>query len=240
MHPISGCPPLSNVRAKVEGMTIVNERAICAFASRAGMNCLVFALLGWGGLAQTGRAQDGELQQRLSWEAAQSAARKLEQVREAAGQGRSFGSVRISEVEANSYLQFEMLPYYPPGVSRVRLQFHPARTQGSLQADFGKLKAAFGGSGNPLIDYFLQGVHTLGADGTFTSSGGIARFALQTVTLDGVALPRMVVDFLIERYLKPSFPEVSIDRPFRLPFSIDKMSVEEGNVVLMGAPPDPL
>ncbi len=229
----------------------MNGRAVCAFASRAGMGCLVFililifALLGLErfvqtGFAQTGRTQGSELQQRLSWEAAQSAARKLAKVREAAGQGRSFGSVRISEAEANSYLQYEMLPNFPPGISRVRLKFHPARPQGSLQVDFGKLKEAFGGSGNPLVDYFLQGVHTLGVDGTFTSSGGIARFALQTVTLDGVALPRMVVDFLIERYLKPSYPEVSIDRPFRLPFSIDKMSVEAGSVVLVGAPSDPL
>ncbi len=226
------------------GKTIVNGRAIDAFASRGAMGCLVFililALLGLGSLVQTSRAQGSELQQRLSWEAAQSAARKLARVREAAGQGRSFGSVRISEAEANSYLQYEMLPYFPPGVSRVRLKFHPARPQGSLQVDFGKLKAAFGGPENPLVDYFLQGVHTLGVDGTFTSSGGIARFALQTVTLDGVALPRMVVDFLIERYLKPSFPEVSIDRPFWLPFSIDKMSVEEESVVLIGAPSDPL
>ena len=108
------------------------------------MDCLVFilililALIGLGnfvqiGFAQTGRTQGSELQQRLSWEAAQSAARKLDQVREAAGQGRSFGSVRISEVEANSYLQYEMLPYFPPGVSRVRLKFHPARPQGSCR-----------------------------------------------------------------------------------------------------------
>ena len=229
----------------------MNGKAIYAFASRAVRGCWVFilililALIGLGrfvqtGFAQTGRTQGSELQQRLSWEAAQSAARKLAKVREAAGQERSFGSVRISEAEANSYLQYEMLPYFPPGVSRVRLKFHPARPQGSLQVDFGKLKEAFGGSGNPLVDYFLQGVHTLGVEGTFTSSGGIARFALQTVTLDGVALPRMVVDFLIERYLKPSYPEVSIDRPFRLPFSIDKMSVEEGSVLLIGAPSDPL
>ena len=226
------------------GKTIVNGRAIDAFASRGAMGCLVFflilALLGLGSLVQTSRAQGSELQQRLSWEAAQSAARKLARVREAAGQEHSFGSVRISEAEANSYLQYEMLPYFPPGVSRVRLKFHPARPQGSAQVDFGKLKEAFGDQENPLIDFLLQGVHTLGADGKFSSSGGIARFELETVTLDGVALPRMVVDFLIERYLKPSYPEVSIDRPFRLPFSIDKMSVEEGSFVLVGAPPDPL
>ncbi len=206
------------MRRKSGGKTIVNGRAIYAFASRVGMGCLVFiliftlALLGLGSLVQTGFAQTGpqgnELQQRLSLELAQAAARKLAKVRGAAGQGDSFGSVRISEVEANSYLQYEMLPYFPPGVSRIRLKFRPARPQGSLRVDFGKLKAAFGGSGNPLVDYFLQGVHTLEVDGTFISSGGTARFTLQTVTLDGVTLPRMVVDFLIERYLKPSYPEV--------------------------------
>ena len=83
-----------------------------------------------------------ELQQGLSREAAQSAARKLGQVREAAVQGRSFGSLRISEAEANSYLQYQMLPNFPPGVSRARLKFHPERLQGSAQVDFEKLREA--------------------------------------------------------------------------------------------------
>ena len=209
------------------------------------MGWLVLALLVSGGivltgLAQAGRARGMELQQRLSWEAAQSAARKLDKVREAARQGHSFGSVRMSEAEANSYLQYQMLPYFPPGVSQARLKFSPARPQGSVQVDFEKLREAFGSPENPLLRYLLQGVHTLGVEGTLASSGGTARFQLQTVTLDGVTLPRAAVDFLIERYLKPSYPEAAIDRPFRLPFSIDTLSVEEGSIVLVGRPPDPL
>ena len=86
----------------------------------------------------------------------------------------------------------------------------------------------------------LRGTHTLGVEGTFSSSGGIGQFQLQAVTLDEVTLPRAAVDFLIEQYLKPSYPEAAIDRPFRLPFSIDTLSVEEGSVVLVGRPPDPL
>lgn len=85
-----------------------------------------------------------------------------------------------------------------------------------------------------MIAFFLTGVHTLSVDGTFSASNGVAQFHLGTVTVDDIAMPQMVVDYLIDRYLKRRYPDIAIDRPFSLYPSIDKVIVEQGNVLVTG------
>lgn len=172
----------------------------------------------------------------LSRNAAESAATKMRQIQEASLAGRSFGVVRIGEVEANSYLQYELAADFPPGVSKARLQLQPERPQASAEVDFDKLKAASRNPPNPLVDYFVQGVHTIGVEGTLAGAGGTAEFHLETVTLDGITMPRFVVDYLIDHYVKTHYPGVAIDRPFQMGFSIDKLKIEAGSIVLIGFP----
>ena len=205
-------------------------------APAAARGPLVFAILCLAGLLAAHSTAAAESEPALSKEAAGSMASKLRQIQQGSGSGHSFGLVRISEAEANSYLHYEMAPDLPPGVSKPRLKFQPGRPQGSAEVNFDKIKEASKTPPNPLVDYFLRGVHTLGVDGTLHGSGGAAQFHLESVTLDGIAMPRAVVDYLIEHYLKAHYPDVSLEHPFSLPFSIDKLSVEAGSVVLVGHP----
>lgn len=170
----------------------------------------------------------------LSEEAAQMAALKFSRIHESSQSNRSFGLIEISEQEANSYFRHKMASSLPPGVSKIRLKFQSARPTGFVLVDFDKIKETLSTALNPALSYFLQGVHTVGVGGTFSSSNGTGQFHLETVTLDGITLPQFVVDFLIERYIKARYPNVAIDRPFSLPFSIEQANVEEGKVVLVG------
>ena len=169
-------------------------------------------------------------------EAAESAAAKIRLIEESSVSGHSFGTLRFSEEELNSYLHYEMESEFPPGVSKPRLKFQPGRTQGWAEIDFDKLKNASKNQPNSIMDYFLRGVHTLGVEGTLSGSGGTGQFHLETVSVDGFTMPRVVVDYLIEHYLKTRYPEVAIDRPFALPFPIDKLTVEMGSLELAGRP----
>ena len=172
----------------------------------------------------------------LSQEAADSAAAKLRRIEDASIAGHSFGTVRITEREANSYLHHELSSSFPPGVSEARLQFQPTRPIGSAVIDFDRMKEALRAPPHPIADFLLRGVHTLAVEGTLSGSEGTAEFHLETVILDGITLPRLVVEFLIEHYLKARYPTVATDRPFHLPLSIDRVSVEAGSVVLAGKP----
>lgn len=168
----------------------------------------------------------------VSKEAAESAAAKFRQIEESSPAGRSFGTLRFSEAELNSYLHYDMESEFPPGISKPRVKLQPGRPQGFVEIDFDKLKSASKNQPNPIVDYLLRGVHTLSVEGTLTGSKGTGQFHLETVSLDGITMPRVVVDYLIEHYLKPRYPEVAIDRPFALPFPIDKLTVDAGSLEL--------
>ena len=170
----------------------------------------------------------------VSREAAETAAGKFRQVLEGSLSGRSFGEIRITEIEINSYLHYELAPAFPSGLSSLRLKFQPNRPQGWLQVNFDQLKGNFETPPNPLMDYFLQGEHTMGVEGTFYTANGMGRFQLETVTVDGITVPRFVVDFLIEHYLRAHFPNADPNRPFHLPSSIQKIVVEEGRFLMAG------
>ena len=154
-------------------------------------------------------------------QAAAEASRKIDRIREAHESGASFGELRLTELEANSYVAYELAPDIPAGVSQITLQFTPGRMSGSTVVDFDRLKRGLSTPPNPVADFLLRGVHTIGAEGSVSGRNGIGQFQLERVLLDGVALPQMVVDYLIEQYLIPRFPDAAINRPFVLPFSID-------------------
>ena len=180
-------------------------------------------------VAQAGNAEPDA---QLSPEAAASAAAKFYRIEEAFRSGLSFGALQITEPEANSYLRYELAPSFPSGVSQVRLTFQPNRILGSSVVDFDKLKEGRRVPPNPLADFLLRGEHTVAAQGTVWGANGAAEFHLEWVTLDGVTLPRAVVEFLIEYYLQSRFPGAAINRPFLLPFAIDSLRAETGSVVL--------
>lgn len=177
---------------------------------------------------------NGELAEGLSREAAQSAAAKFARIQEARDSGVPFDSVRITELEANSYLHFEFSSDLPAGVSQARLAFQPGRVLGSSLVDFDKLKEGLRTPPHPIADFLLRGEHKISVEGIAWGTNGIGEFRLEQVMLDDVPLPRPVVEFLIEHYLRPRYPTAAIDRPFRLPFSIDSFRAETGSVVLTG------
>jgi hypothetical protein len=183
-------------------------------------------------------AQDGNAgpSGELSPEAAQSAAAKFRIIREAHESGSGFDVVRITELEANSYLHYEYSGNLPTGVSQARLAFQPGRIAGSSWVDFDKLKEGLRTPPHPIADFLLRGEHTIAVEGTASGANGIGEFRLERVMLDGVPVPQPVVEFLIEHFLRPRYPNAAIDRPFRLPFSVDSFRAETGSVVMTGKP----
>ena len=126
-------------------------------ATAAARGPLVFTILCFAGIIAAHPTSAAEPEPSLSREAAGSTAIKLRQIQEGSDSGHSFGLVRISETEANSYLHYEMAPDFPAGVSKPRLKFQPGRPQGFAEVDFDKIKEASKTPPNPLVDYFLRG-----------------------------------------------------------------------------------
>ncbi|MGH9786428.1 MAG: hypothetical protein ACRD88_19845, partial [Terriglobia bacterium] len=108
------------------------------------------------------------------------------------------------------------------------------RVSGSSLVDFDKLKDGLRSPPHPIADFLLRGEHKISVEGAAEGAHGIGEFRLERVWLDDVELPRPVVEFLIEHYLRPRYPNAAIDRPFRLPYSIESFRAETGFVLLTG------
>jgi hypothetical protein len=182
-----------------------------------------------------GAAAVAALQQPVvSTQAAESAAGKLERIRHPAPGEVGSSTTRFSEEEVNSYLYYDMAPEFPAGLEQVTVRFTPSHIQGSAEVDFDKAGAARRRGAPPAIppmmEYLLRGRHTLTVEGGFSAIGGIGRFDLERVILDGVEIPRPLVDYLIDAYIRPRHPNFDPERPFHLPYSIDRVQVERGSI----------
>lgn len=185
-------------------------------------------------VAGNGSIPSGAAQAELSQQAARSAAAKINAIQEGS-LARGGPPIRISQQEANSYLQYEMAPEYPPGLSQVRLQFTPGHVQGTANVDFDKAKQSAHGPSSSLMDYLFFGKHVLTVEGALFGADGTGKFNLESVALDGVALPQALVQYLINRFLLTHYPGLSIDQPFALPFSISRVQLDQGSVVVAGS-----
>lgn len=172
----------------------------------------------------------------VSAAASQSAAEKLRRIQEATSTGGASFKAEFSEAEVNSYLAYEMAPGYPAGLSKVHIRFLPGRLLGTAQVDFDKAKAARQLPGG-MADYLFWGVHTLAVEGGFSAIDGVGQFDLESVALDGYTLPKTLVDLLIETFLKPRYPNLALQRPFLLPYSIDRVQVMRERVEVEVNPP---
>jgi hypothetical protein len=55
---------------------------------------------------------------------------------------------------------------------------------------------------------------------------------VDSVSLDGVEVPRLVLQLFVEKYLQPRYPEIGIDSRFPLPDRIDTAIVGQHLITL--------
>ncbi|OFV95200.1 MAG: hypothetical protein A3F68_02460 [Acidobacteria bacterium RIFCSPLOWO2_12_FULL_54_10] len=175
-------------------------------------------------------AQEPQWDRGISQAAAQSAASKFQLIQNNTASSPQFQTIRVAEDEVNSYLHFQLTSAYPPGVSKIRMQFSNGRPVGFARVDFDQLMNSMKDPPNLIIRYLLAGVHSVAAEGAFASNQGVARFQLEQVTLDGVELPDFAIQYLMDRYVRKRYPNADISKPFQLPFSLKKVIVEDREV----------
>ncbi len=138
----------------------------------------------------------------------------------------------LLEEEINSYFKYRMGAKIPAGISQVRVQLRPQRPSATALVDFDRFKAASRRPIHPLLDTLLDGQHTVGVRGRFTSSNGSGVFHLEEVSIGSLALRGALLELLVRHFIQPRYPEAAINRPFALAEGIEQAVVEEGRVVI--------
>jgi hypothetical protein len=135
----------------------------------------------------------------------------------------------IQEGELNAWLQSGQAEL-PKGVEKLILNAEPGILNGTATVDFDKVTEG-SRSSNPLLSLF-RGTHEVKARAQARGVGGIAQVQIESVSIDGVGVPKMALEYFAEKYIKPKHPELGVDSRFQLPYKIDIAEVGSRQVTL--------
>jgi hypothetical protein len=128
----------------------------------------------------------------------------------------------FSEGDVNAYFASGQIDL-PAGVKSVRLQGEPGVITGTTQVDFDQLKGR-SSSANPLLAIF-SGVHEVVVIAHAHGTGGEGFVHVDSVSLDGVEIPRFALQMFVDKYLHPKYPDIGLDSRFQLPNRIATATV---------------
>jgi hypothetical protein len=128
----------------------------------------------------------------------------------------------MTEEEINDYIASGRVKL-PQGVKKVVLQGHSGIVDALLNVDFDEIRGGQS-SYNPLLTLF-SGTHNVALEADAAGSAGQGRVHVRTVTIDGIEVPRVALDYFVEKYIKPKYPNVGIDSQFQMPDRIDVATI---------------
>ena len=143
----------------------------------------------------------------------------------------------VTENEVNSYLTFELGEDLPAGVVQPSVSaLGPGRVSGRAVVDLDAVRKAGGNTGG-LFDprSYLTGQVPVTATGVLRTANGRARLELQSASVGGVPIPKLLLQEIVAYYSKsPSKPGgISLDDEFELPARIREIQVERGQAIVV-------
>jgi hypothetical protein len=159
---------------------------------------------------------------------ADSAFRKLARIE--AGTAAPASRIVFTPAELNAWIRAEAKERVPRGVRDVRIELGDGRATGYATIDFLKIRqASTGEQPGWLLKNLFAGERPVVVTARF-ASGHVER-----VQISGIAIEGRTLEFVIEDYLRPTFPDVVVNEWFGLRFGIERFTVTRAGVtVIMG------
>jgi hypothetical protein len=175
-------------------------------------------------------AEPVSAQNDVSKRSAESLQRKIDaiQAAEKAKNRRGTETIEVSEVELESYVLYSMRDQIPAHVDSIDVQLTP----GVVAADT-RLTFPPDSTGNPLVDAVVGGTHTFFLKGKLAASDKRGRFELQEVKVDGIPVPLVLIETLVEKYVKPMYPDVDLKEPFPMPWGMESLVITTGKATIV-------
>ena len=176
-----------------------------------------FTLVGWKSLAQQ-RARYAR-QQSGTHRLANSMQAKLDHIERNAERSHPDQTPTVmSEEEVNDYLASGRVKM-PQGVKKVRLKGHSGMVDAFLTVDFDEIRE-HQRSMNPLLGVF-SGTHDVAVEADAVGTASQGKVHVRTVSVDDVEVPRMALEYFVEKYITTKYPNIGMDSRFQLPDKIN-------------------
>ena len=168
---------------------------------------------------------------------ADSLLRKLVQINENAivPRAKSARATTVTEPEVNAYLRYHARGEIPAGVTDPYVTIVGAgRLQGRAVVDLDAVRRQKKRGWLDPLGY-LTGRVPIEAKGVLQTSEGVGRFTLDSASVGGVPVPKVVLQELVSYYSRrPENPAgVGLDDPFELPARIREIQVGTGQAVVI-------
>jgi hypothetical protein len=128
----------------------------------------------------------------------------------------------FTEPEVNAYLASDEVQL-PLGVEAVKLEGEAGVITGNAHVDFDRVREGIHSS-NPLLSMFT-GIHDVVVVVHAHGENRIGYVHVDSVSLDGIQVPGLVLELFVEKFLTPKHPEIGIDSQFPLPDRIASATV---------------
>jgi len=136
------------------------------------------------------------------------------------------GSVfRFTPAELNAWVRVKAPTIISDGFRQPRLVLGNGEASASALIDFLKVRHANGVETNWLVAKLIQGEKLVTARASIQSAHGKATVHLLRVEIGGLAVTGAPLDFLVQNFFRPFYPDARIDEPFELAGNVDRIEV---------------
>ena len=142
----------------------------------------------------------------------------------------------VTETEVNAYLTYDARNDLPVGVVEPTVTIlGTGRVSGRAVVDLDAVRKER--KPTSLLDpmTYLGGRLPITATGVLTAANGVGRFALESASVSGIPVPKIVLQEIVSYYSRtPQNPAgIGLDDPFALPARIREIHVERGQAVVV-------
>jgi hypothetical protein len=167
----------------------------------------------------------------ISPKSAESLQAKVDAVKDAEDNpNRRDGSshVEVFEAELESYVLFSLKEHIPAKIDSIDVQLTPGAVAADTQITF-----TSNATGNPMVDALVGGTHNLFIKGKLMGEMGRGKFDLDEIRVDGIPVPKVLIQTLFKKYVKPKYPDADLNSPFDLPWDIEELKLEPGKATVV-------
>ncbi|PYS53921.1 MAG: hypothetical protein DMG13_10395 [Acidobacteria bacterium] len=141
---------------------------------------------------------------------------------------RGASRMELSEAELESYVFYSLKDDIPAQLDSVDVQLGPGTVASDTQLTF-----MSDSTGNPIVDSLIGGTHNLFLKGKLVGEQGRGKFDLDEIRVDGIPVPKILIQTLFDKYVKPDYPEADLKEPFDLPYGIQQLKLEPGKATVV-------
>jgi hypothetical protein len=141
----------------------------------------------------------------------------------------------VTEVELNSFLAYHARSEMPAGVMDPMVTIaEGGRLTGRAMVDLDEVRKAQDSGGLSVLS-LLTGRVPVEAAGVLRTTNGVGQFTLEAATVNGVPVPKAVLQEVVSYYSRtPDAPDgIDLDAPFELPVGIREIQTSPGQAIVI-------